>query len=87
MSAAPETGRIRIFRPPVRSPDAHRPFTVLLDGEVVGELEHGKDQVLDVAPGEHAIELRLDDAGSPVRKVRVAAGDDVVLGCRGRAAA
>jgi hypothetical protein len=80
-----ETGRIRIFRPPVRSPDADQLFTVLLDDEVVGELEHGKDCVLDVAPGRHVVELRMGDAGSPTREVTVAAGDDVVLGCRSRA--
>jgi hypothetical protein len=81
-----ETGRIRIFRPPVRSPDADRPFTVLLDDAVVGRLEHGKDCVLDVAPGKHVVELKVgEDAGSPTREVTVAAGDDVVLGCRSRA--
>jgi hypothetical protein len=85
MTDAP-TGRIRIVRPPVRSPDQDRPYAIVLDGEVAGEVEHGADCLLEVAPGRHLVELKLDDAGSPVREVTVAAGEDVVLGCRGRAA-
>jgi hypothetical protein len=33
-----ETGRIRIFRPPVRSPDADQPFTVLSTARMWGSM-------------------------------------------------
>lgn len=77
---------IRIARPPVRSPDADVPFTVLLDDAEAGTLEHGGDVTLEVAPGTHRIELRAGDAGSPIREVTVGPGERVLLGCRSRAA-
>jgi hypothetical protein len=40
---------------------------------------------LEVAPGTHRLELRLPDAGSPVREVTVGPGERVLLGCRSRA--
>jgi hypothetical protein len=83
---AAEPALIRIARPPVRSPDADIPFTVLLDDAEAGELEHGGDVTLEVAPGTHRIELRVGDAGSPVREVTVGPGERVLLGCRSRAA-
>jgi hypothetical protein len=76
---------IRIARPPVRSPDADRPFAVLLNGEHAGMLEHGEYVTLEVAPGAHLLELRLPDAGSPVKEVTVGPGERVLLGCRSRA--
>jgi hypothetical protein len=84
--AADEPALIRIARPPVRSPDADRPFAVLLDDAPAGELEHGGEVTLSVAPGTHRLELRLDNAGSPVREVTVGPGERVLLGCRSRAA-
>lgn len=86
MTEEAENARILIARPPVRSPDAELLFTVLLDDEEVGVLEHGGDVLLSVAPGTHRIELRVGDAGSPVRELTVAAGERVLLGCRSRAA-
>ncbi len=80
-----EPALIRIARPPVASPDAERPFAVLLDDEHAGMLEHGGTVTLEVAAGTHRIELRLPDASSPVKSLTVAAGERVLLGCRGRA--
>jgi hypothetical protein len=82
---AEEPARIRVVRPPVRSPDADRPFAILLDDAPAGALAHGEDVVLEVAPGVHRVELTLGDAGSPVREVTLAPGEQVVLGCRSRA--
>jgi hypothetical protein len=80
-----EPALIRIARPPVRSPDADRPFAVLLDDEHSGMLEHGDHITFEVAPGTHRLELRLPDAHSPIREVTVGPGERVLLGCRSRA--
>jgi hypothetical protein len=80
-----EPALIRIARPPVGSPDADRPFAVLLDDEHAGMLAHGDHITFEVAPGTHRLELRLPDAGSPVREVTVGPGERVLLGCRSRA--
>lgn len=84
MSDAP--ARIMVARPPIRSPDAELPFDVLLDGAPAGLLEHGGDVTLSVPAGAHTVELRLGDAGSPVKTLVVEPGERVLLGCRSRAA-
>lgn len=76
---------IRIARPPVGSPDADRPFAVLLNDEHAGMLAHGDHITLEVPPGTHRLELRLPDAASPVRELTVGPGERVLIGCRSRA--
>jgi hypothetical protein len=86
MSEPTATGRLRIVRPPVRrSPDADRPFEVVVDDAVVGMLAHGADQAVELPVGRHRVQLRLDDGASPVREVEIEPGAEVVLGCRSRA--
>lgn len=59
------------------------PFDIVVDGSVVGTIDHGGSAELDVAPGQHTLQLRRGRYHSPARSFSVADGDSVGFRCFG----
>ena len=63
--------------------DALRAYKVFVDGEPRGAVRQGDELKLEVAPGPHTVQMRIDWCSSPELFVR--AGDEPVrLTCRSR---
>lgn len=61
--------------------DAVRAYKIFVDGEARGEIRQGGEVSLDVPPGQHVVQLRVDWCTSS--EVTVRAGEaPVVLACR-----
>ena len=76
-----EQARIRILREAQSWADALRKYRVLLDGKRVGNIENGGALTLEVEPGRHQLQMRIDWASSPRVLVEVGPGKEAVLGC------
>ena len=59
--------------------DALRRYKVFVDGEVVARLRPNKQVELDVSPGAHEIQLKLDWAKSKPLTVDTSSGDVQVV--------
>lgn len=61
--------------------DSIRRYKVRLDGEGVAMLRPDQEVSIEVEPGSHEVEVRLDWGSSPRRLVRLAPGDVARLRC------
>ena len=64
--------------------DRLRSYTVMIDERPSGQLRRGKEIVIEVAPGEHAVRIKIDWTGSPTVHVTVATGEQVNLVTAGK---
>jgi hypothetical protein len=75
---------IRIKRRPTAWSSRFRAYKVAIDGEVLGELRRGEEQVFEVRPGHHEVQLRIDWTRSQPVEVDLVAGSEATLTCGGR---
>ena len=75
---------IRIERRPTPWVDRARAYKVAIDGERMGSVGFGQEQVFEVAPGRHQVQLHIDWCRSRPVEVDVAEGAEVRLACSGR---
>jgi membrane associated rhomboid family serine protease len=61
--------------------DGLRRYRIAVDDKEVGKLSAGKEIELQITPGEHRVQLRLDWCSSNVLTVNVAEGHEMVLEC------
>lgn len=61
--------------------DRMRDYLILVDGSEAGRVGNGGDVRLQVAPGRHRVQLRIDRCASPALDVDVADGAAHVLDC------
>lgn len=61
--------------------DRLRRYKVRLDGEWVGKLREREDLRVDVRPGTHEIQVKLDWGTSPSRSLQLAPGEVARLRC------
>ena len=73
-------GRVAVRREPGSS-SILRAFRVLVDGKEVGRLRRDGELGVDVEPGTHAVQIRIDWAGSKPLEVTVGPGEVVRLVC------
>ena len=74
---------IRVFRVRGRPWFAFQPFSVEVDGAVVGKLRGGKALDCEVSPGQHRVRVKFRmTVWSDVLSVSVAEGQVEVLACR-----
>lgn len=59
--------------------DSARSFVVVVDGKRVGTLRSGDEIVLQVTPGKHRVQGRIDWARSPKVEVDLTAGQRAVM--------
>jgi hypothetical protein len=71
------TGRIIIERPRGVWRDIARQYNIKVDGEMVGKISRGTQLAVDVAPGSHRVQARIDWTGSQVLDVDVADDSEV----------
>jgi hypothetical protein len=73
---------IRVTRAPGEWRDRLRAYDVLIDGARAGAVRPGQTVDFAVAPGEHGVQLTVDWCSSPVRVVRLAAGQWAQFQCQ-----
>lgn len=59
--------------------DPIRRYRVQVDDQEVGRLRHGERCEVQLAPGRHEVQVRIDWTGSPVRMIDVRDGDVIRL--------
>ena len=62
--------------------DMLRAYTVVIDGNTVGDIRRGETRTFDVAPGRHEIRLEIDWAKSRNLELNLSSGDVASLACR-----
>jgi len=67
--------------------DSARSFVVVVDGKKMGKLRSGDEIVLQVTPGKHRVQGRIDWAGSPKVEVDLTAGQRAVMRLRSASSA
>jgi hypothetical protein len=75
-------GRILIDRPRRASRDLFRRYSIKVDGERLGKISRGGHLAIEVTPGHHRVQARIDWAGSPQVDVNVIDDTDVHLTVR-----
>lgn len=69
---------VEFYRPPKWS-DLLRAYKILIDGHQVGTVRRGRRLSIDVSPGRHVAQARIDWTGSEELEFDVAAGSLMVL--------
>lgn len=80
MKTSPDLGRLVIRRQPGSS-SILRAFRVLVDGNQVGRLRQDGELAVDVEPGTHAVQIKVDWAGSKPLEVTAGPGEVIRLVC------
>ncbi|MGI9022269.1 MAG: hypothetical protein ACR2HV_03335 [Acidimicrobiales bacterium] len=75
---------VRVTRDKSRSPDRTRPYAVVVDEALAGEVRRGQTTEVPVAPGEHVVRVSIDFEHSREWTVSLAEGDAVRFVCRSR---
>jgi len=75
--------RLRLYREPVAWVDRLRAYTLLVDGEARGRIGQGETLEIELAPGDHIVQMQIDWATSA--ELVVDGGRDVALRCRANA--
>jgi len=73
---------IRVTRAPGVWRDRLRAYQVLIDGVQAGVVRPGQTQDFAVIPGEHGVQLTVDWCSSPLRVVRLSAGQWAEFRCQ-----
>jgi hypothetical protein len=76
------SGRIVVDRPSAGSRNLLRRYNIKVDGELVGTIRRGGRLAVEVSPGSHHVEARIDWTGSPRVEVNVVDGTDAHLTVR-----
>jgi hypothetical protein len=75
-----QRGRLIVQRTAHQQRDARRAYKIYVDHELQGRLREGSVlEVLDLEPGAHIVQARLDWTGSPEHLVELGAGQTVKL--------
>jgi len=61
--------------------DRFRAYYIFIDGELVGNIKASSDFRVNVTPGRHQIELRIDWCSSPPLDLSVEDGSNTVVTC------
>ena len=61
--------------------DRARAYKVLVDGEERGTVKHGVGVEIEVAPGNHEVQMKVDWATSPPLEVTLAEGERAEFEC------
>jgi hypothetical protein len=68
--------RIAFYRPPAVWRDLLRAYRLVVDGHTIGEVRSGQVLRVQVSPGQHEIQARIDWTGSRRWVVHVADGSE-----------
>lgn len=63
-------------------PDRFRSYGVMLDGKKIGELGNAESKQFTIAPGTHAISLKIDWCGSRTLDFSIAEGETLAFSAR-----
>jgi hypothetical protein len=61
--------------------DRHRAYTLVLDGQIVGQLRQGESLDTTVAAGKHTVAIKIDWAGSRPYSFSIGEGESVHFVC------
>jgi hypothetical protein len=61
--------------------DRARAYKVLVDGEERGTVKHGEGVEIEVEPGSHQVQMKIDWAGSPILETDLAEGERAEFTC------
>ena len=75
--------RLRLHRERAAWADIFRAYTLLVDGEPRGTINQGDTLEIDLPPGDHRVQMKIDWATSP--ELAVSGDRDVNLRCRANA--
>jgi hypothetical protein len=75
--------RLRLYREPAAWQDRLRAYTLLVDGKARGSIKQGETLEIDLSPGDHKVQMKIDWARSP--ELAVGGDRDVDLRCRANA--
>lgn len=73
------SARIIVRRPAGRYRDALRSYRLEVDGVARGSLKPGQAMTVEVEPGPHAVQARLDWSGSPAHELSLGPGAEARL--------
>jgi hypothetical protein len=80
MKTSSDLGKLLIRRQPGSS-STLRAFRVLVDGNKVGRVRQGGELAVDVEPGTHVVQIKIDWAGSKPLEVTAGPGEVIRLVC------
>ena len=72
---------IHVDRDPGGYTDRARAYKVLVDGEEQGTVKHGEGVELQVSPGTHRVQMKVDWATSPELEVTLSEGERAEFVC------
>ena len=72
---------IHVDRDPGGYADRARAYKVLIDGEERGTVKHGEGVELEVSPGSHEVQMKVDWATSPALDVTLGEGERAEFLC------
>jgi hypothetical protein len=75
--------RLRLYREPVARADRFLAYRLMVDGAPRGNVKQGETLEIDLPPGDHHVQMKIDWATSP--ELVVSGDRDVDLRCRGNA--
>jgi hypothetical protein len=61
--------------------DRARAYKVLVDGEERGTVKHGEGVEIQVEPGSHTVQMKIDWAGSRTHEINLGEGDRAEFVC------
>lgn len=70
---------IRFERPDQLWGSRARKYRLLVDGDEVGRVASGSVFEVDVEPGTHTVQARIDWTGSPSEAVTIGVGEEVIV--------
>ena len=75
--------KLSLYREPVAWMDRLRAYTLMVDGVARSAVKNGETIEVELAPGPHRVQMKIDWATSP--EMLVDGGGDVALRCRANA--
>lgn len=75
--------RVSLYRERVAWADIFRAYTLLVDGVARGTVKQGETLEIELSPGDHRLQMKIDWATSP--ELSVSGDRDVALRCRANA--
>lgn len=61
-----------------------RKFKIIVDGKIVDTISNGEEKVLEITPGNHCIQLKIDWSKSKKIDVQLREGEEIKLDCGSR---
>ncbi len=73
--------QLRLVRPGSWWQDRYRAYQVHLDGKIVGQISQDGELCVDISPGVHQLQLKIDWCSSPMISFEASEGSRTEIAC------